>query len=93
MKAENVAGARPGGSVVLPTLPHVIAKKTIHPAWPSFQSARGRAIRYGPETCPRTLDILGRFGGVLIDPKFTRRDVDDIIAAIRKVYPAVMAAA
>jgi hypothetical protein len=25
-----------------------------------------------------------------MDPKFTRQDVDDIIAGIRKVYPAVM---
>ncbi len=91
MKAENIAASRPGGSVILPTLPHIMAKKTLHPAWPSFQSARGKAIRYGPETCPRTIDILGRFGGVLMDPKFTPRDVDDIIAGIRKVFPVVMA--
>jgi 8-amino-3,8-dideoxy-alpha-D-manno-octulosonate transaminase len=92
MKAENVAASRPGGSVILPTLPHIVAKKTIHPAWPSFQTARGRAVRYGPDTCPRTVDILGRFGGVLIDPKFTRRDLDDIVAAIRKVYPVLAGA-
>jgi 8-amino-3,8-dideoxy-alpha-D-manno-octulosonate transaminase len=90
MKAENITASRPGGSVILPTLPHIIAKKTLHPAWPSFQSARGKAIRYGPEVCPRTIDILGRFGGILMDPKFTRQDVDDIIAGIRKVYPSVM---
>ena len=93
MKAENIAASRPGGSVILPTLPHIIAKKTIHPSWPSFQTARGKAMRYGPETCPRTIDILGRFGGVLMDPKYTRRDLDDIVAAIRKVYPAVVPAA
>jgi 8-amino-3,8-dideoxy-alpha-D-manno-octulosonate transaminase len=86
MKAENVPAARPGGSVILPTVPHIMAKKTAHPNWPSFQSPRGKAMHYGPETCPRTIDILGRFGGVLLDPKYTRRDVDDIIAAIRKVY-------
>ncbi|MDX1980243.1 MAG: DegT/DnrJ/EryC1/StrS family aminotransferase [Bryobacteraceae bacterium] len=91
MKAENIGAAKPGGSVILPTLPHVMAKKTIHPNWPSFQSARGKAIRYGPETCPRTIDILQRFGGVPLDPKFTRKDTDDIVAAIRKVYPAVIA--
>lgn len=89
MKAENVPAAKPGGSVILPTLPHVIAKKTIHPNWPSFQSPRGKAIRYGADTCPRTIDILGRFGGVLMDPKYTRKDLDDIIAALRKVLPAV----
>lgn len=90
MKAENIPASKPGGSVVLPTLPHVIAKKTIHPNWPSFQTARGKAIQYGPATCPNTIDVLGRFGGVLIDPKFTRKDTDDIVAAIRKVYPTVM---
>ena len=92
MKAENVPASAPGGSVVLPTQPHIIAKHTLHPAWPSFTSERGKAIQYGPEICPRTLDILGRFGGVLMGPKFSRSDVDDIIAAVRKVYPEVMRA-
>jgi len=92
MKAEGVPASRPGGSVILPTLPHIIKKVTAHPDWPSFTSERGRSIRYGPETCPRTIDILGRFAGVSIDPKFTERDCDDIIAAIRKVYPAILGA-
>lgn len=86
MKAENVAASKPGGSVILPILPHIMAK-AVHPDWPSYQSARGKAIKYGPESCPKTIDILGRYGGVLMDPKYTRRDVDDIIAAIRKVFP------
>jgi 8-amino-3,8-dideoxy-alpha-D-manno-octulosonate transaminase len=73
----------------LPTLPHIMAKTGISPRWPSFQSPRGKAIQYGPETCPNTIDILGRFGGVPMDPRFTRRDIDDVVAAIRKVYPAV----
>jgi 8-amino-3,8-dideoxy-alpha-D-manno-octulosonate transaminase len=89
MKAENVTASKPGGSVILPTLPHVIAKKTIHPNWPSFQSAQGKAIRYGADTCPNTIDILQRYAGVLMDPKFTRKDVDDIVSAIRKVHPVV----
>ena len=86
MKAENVPGSGPAGSVILPTQPHIMAKRTLHPAWPSFNTERGKAIQYGPETCPRTIDILGRFGGVLLDPKFTKADTDDIIAAVRKVY-------
>ena len=89
MKAENVAASKPGGSVILPTLPHIMAKQTLHPNWPSFTSPRGKAMRYGPETCPRTIDILQRYGGVLIDPKFSRQDIDDIVKAIRKVYPSV----
>ena len=90
MRAENVPATGPGGSVVLPLQPHIMAKRTVHPAWPSFTSERGRAIRYGAETCPRTVDVLGRFGGVMIDPKYTRAEVTDIVAALRKVYPEVM---
>lgn len=92
MKAEGVPASRPSGSVILPTLPHVIKKVTVHPNWPSFTSERGRSIQYGPQCCPRTLDILGRFAGVSMDPKFTEQDCQDIIKAIRKVYPAVMRA-
>jgi hypothetical protein len=36
--------------------------------------------------------VLGRFAGVSMDPKFTNRDIDDVIAAIRKVYPAIIKA-
>ena len=90
MRAENVPATGPGGSVVLPLQPHIMAKKTVNAHWPSFTSERGRAIRYGAETCPRTVDVLGRFGGVMMDPKYSRAEVADIVAAIRKVYPEVM---
>jgi hypothetical protein len=46
-------------------------------------------MRYGPETCRRTVDVLNRFGGVMMDPKYTQADVADIVAAVRKVYPEV----
>jgi len=92
MRAEGVPASRPSGSVILPTLPHVIKKVTLHPNWPSFTSERGRAIQYGPQCCPRTIDILGRFAGVPMDPKYSEQDCQDIIKAIRKVYPAVMRA-
>lgn len=90
MKAENVPAGPPAGSVLLPTQPHIEAKRTLHPKWPSFTSRRGRAIQYGAASCPRTIDILNRFGGVLLDPKFTRQDTADVVAAIRKVYPAIV---
>lgn len=92
MKAENVPAGAPGGSVILPAQPHIMAKRTLHPAWPVFLTERGKAIRYGPEICPRTIDILGRFGGVSMDPKFSAADVQDVIAAVRKVFPEVMRA-
>ncbi len=89
MKAEGVPASPPGGSVILPVLPHIENKVTVHPKWPSFNTERGRSIKYGKACCPRTLDVLSRFAGVMIDPKFTVVDTNDIIAAIRKVYPQV----
>ena len=64
-------------------------KATIHPDWPSFNSPEGKAIQYGSESCPRTIDILGRTGGVIMDPNFSDDDVKDIVRAIRKVYLAM----
>jgi dTDP-4-amino-4,6-dideoxygalactose transaminase len=89
MRAEGVSAGGPGGSAILPVDKRIETKATIHPAWPSFNSARGKAIRYGSECCPRTIDILGRHGGVIMDPNFTDDDVADIVQAIRKVYLAM----
>lgn len=89
MKAENIPVAPPGGSVVLPVLPYIVNKVTVHPNWPTWTTGRGKTIQYGPASCPRTLDVLDRFAGPAMDPKYTRRETDDIVAAIRKVYPAL----
>ncbi len=86
MKAENVPAQPPFGSVILPIQPYIERKATVHSAWPSFQSERGRTIQYGAACCPRTIDILDRYAGVALDPKFNPRDTADIVAAIRKVY-------
>jgi 8-amino-3,8-dideoxy-alpha-D-manno-octulosonate transaminase len=91
MKSENVPVSRPVGSVVLPVQSYIERKVTVHPAWPTWTSPRGRAIQYGAASCPRTLDILSRFAGPAMNPKYTDQDVSDIIAAIRKVYPRVAA--
>jgi len=89
MKAENVPVLPPGGSVILPVQSYAIAKRTAHPDWPSFNTARGKAMRYGPDTCPQTIAVLNRFAGVSLDPKFSERDAADIVAAVRKVLPTV----
>jgi 8-amino-3,8-dideoxy-alpha-D-manno-octulosonate transaminase len=86
MHAEGISASGPGGSVILPADHRIANKATLHPAWPSFQTPEGKAIRYGSESCPRTIDILGRAGGVVMDPNFTDDDVKDIIRAIRKVF-------
>lgn len=89
MEAEGVPATPPGGSAVLPVEPYIREKATVHPGWPTFLTKEGREIRYGPETCPRTLDILGRHAGVIMDPKFSPEELQDIVRAIRKVYPAL----
>ena len=61
------------------------------PDWPSFNTPQGKAIRYGRECCPQTIDVQERLGGVIMDPKFTDEDLNDIVKAIRKVYLAMYA--
>jgi 8-amino-3,8-dideoxy-alpha-D-manno-octulosonate transaminase len=90
MRAEGVPVSAPGGSVILPVVPEIEQKVTVTPRWPSFAGERGRSIRYGKECCPRTIDILSRFAGVMMNPKYTERDTQDAVAAIRKVYPAIV---
>ena len=92
MKAEGVPVSSPAGSVILPIVPEIEQKVTVTPRWPSFSSDRGKSIRYGRECCPRTIDILSRFAGVMMNPKYTERDADDAIAAVRKVHPAIVQA-
>ncbi|HXK07494.1 MAG TPA: DegT/DnrJ/EryC1/StrS family aminotransferase [Verrucomicrobiae bacterium] len=92
MRAEGVPVSGPAGSVILPVVPEIEQKVTVTPRWPSFASERGQAIRYGSGCCPRTIDILGRFAGVMMSPKYTDRDTEDAVTAIRKVYPAVVKA-
>ncbi len=89
MRAEGVNASGPGGSAILPTAERIEKKVTVHPQWPSFQSPRGQAIQYGPAACPRTIDILSRAGGVIMDPNFTDDELQDIVQAIRKVYLAM----
>ncbi|MCY2995829.1 MAG: DegT/DnrJ/EryC1/StrS family aminotransferase [Planctomycetota bacterium] len=89
LRAEGINGSSPGGSVILPADERIKSKATIHPAWPSFSTPQGKAIKYGAESCPRTIDILGRTGGVIMDPSHTEDDLKDIIRAIRKVFPTV----
>ncbi len=89
LNAEGISARPPGGSAVLPAVPHIENKVTLHPDWPSFNSPQGRAIQYGRESCPRTIDILQRAVGVRMNPSYTEQDVQDIIRAIRKVYVTI----
>ncbi|HWQ53536.1 MAG TPA: DegT/DnrJ/EryC1/StrS family aminotransferase [Bryobacteraceae bacterium] len=91
MKAEGVPVTRPGSAAMLPTVPFIAKKVSPRPNWPTFTTGRGPSIRYGAEICPRSIDIVSRFAGPPIDPKYTKADTDDIVAAIRKAYPAAIA--
>jgi 8-amino-3,8-dideoxy-alpha-D-manno-octulosonate transaminase len=92
MRAENVPGGPPSAVALVPLHPAVEQKLTSHPDWPSFSSERGRSMRYGAECCPKTITIQRRFAGIPLDPRYSHRDTDDIVAAIRKVYPTVVRA-
>lgn len=89
VRAEGISAAGPAGSVILPVSSRIANKSTVHPDWPSFNTPEGKSIRYGAECCPRTIDIINRYGGVTIGPGYTEQDVADVIAAIRKVYLAM----
>ncbi|MEA1950497.1 MAG: DegT/DnrJ/EryC1/StrS family aminotransferase [Planctomycetota bacterium] len=89
MRAEGISAAGPGGSVILPAISRIEQKATVHPDWPSFNTPQGKAVCYGAKAFPRTVDIINRFGGVIMDPNFSDKDLNDIIKAIRKVYLAM----
>jgi 8-amino-3,8-dideoxy-alpha-D-manno-octulosonate transaminase len=92
LRAEGIGSKGPSGSVILPTNERIENKLTVHPGWPSFNSPEGKAIQYGSACCPRTIDILGRYGGVIMDPNFTDDELQDIVKAIRKVFLAMRTA-
>jgi 8-amino-3,8-dideoxy-alpha-D-manno-octulosonate transaminase len=89
LRAEGISASPPGGSVILPIDERVENKVTVHPDWPTFNTPQGKAIRYGAESCPQTIDAKGRLGGVIMDPNFTEDDLNDIVKAIGKVYLAM----
>lgn len=91
MTAENVPMAAPSSATPLPPFPYIENKAVPHPAWPTFNTPRGREIRYGAQCCPRTLDLFNRAATLTIGPKFTQSDLKDIVAAIQKVHAALLA--
>lgn len=78
-----------GGSVLLPVQESVINKHVRHPNWTSFNTPEGKAIQYGKESCRQTLQIYDTFVLVRIGPKYTDKENERIIAAVREVYPMV----
>jgi len=86
LRKRKVPASTLTGSVLLPIEESVINKRTRHRNWPSFNGPEGKAIQYGPDSCPQTLEIFDRFVQVRIGPKYTQRINDHIIDAIRQVH-------
>ncbi|HOL92902.1 MAG TPA: DegT/DnrJ/EryC1/StrS family aminotransferase [bacterium] len=89
LRKWNVPAATLIGSVLLPIQESVIKKQARHPNWPSFNSPEGKAIQYGPECCRQTLDVFDRFVLIRVGPKYTDAINQQIITAVREVYPKV----
>jgi 8-amino-3,8-dideoxy-alpha-D-manno-octulosonate transaminase len=90
MRAENVAAGPSSGSALLPIVPHIEAKQGLEEGWPSFSTPHGKEITYGAQCCPKTQEILDRYVEIYMDPKFSDQDVNDVVAAVRKVYMGVV---
>ena len=88
LNAENISAGKMEGSVILPVAPYIEKKQTVEVNWPSFSSPWAQGLIYGRACCERTLDIYDRYVGIMLDPTFTVQDTNDIVATVRKVYPA-----
>jgi 8-amino-3,8-dideoxy-alpha-D-manno-octulosonate transaminase len=90
MKAENVpmdVGIQ--GTRNLPTMGYIEDKVAPHPQWPSFNTARGKAMKYGAECTPRSIALKNRYASMYIGPKWTDDDLNDVVSAITKVHAAL----
>jgi 8-amino-3,8-dideoxy-alpha-D-manno-octulosonate transaminase len=90
VEAENVSIGSPSSAEVLPPLPYVAQKAVPHPSWPTFNSPRGREIRYGAECCPRSIDLFSRSVRLTIGSRWTESDLKDVVGAMRKVYQSMV---
>jgi 8-amino-3,8-dideoxy-alpha-D-manno-octulosonate transaminase len=90
MDAENVPMSVISASEVLPITPYIATKQAPHPLWPTFNTPRGKAMRYGPDCCPRTVDLWNRSATLSVGPKYSDDDLKDIVAAVTKVHARLL---
>ena len=91
MTAENVPmGIGILGTFNLPTMGYIADKVAPHPQWPSFNTPRGKAMQYGPECSPRSIDLKARYASLYIGPKWTDDDLKDVVSAVTKVHAALL---
>jgi hypothetical protein len=65
-------------------------KEAPHPQWPSFNTPRGKAMKYGAECSPRSVDLKNRYASLYIGPKWSNADLDDVVTAVKKVHSALL---
>jgi 8-amino-3,8-dideoxy-alpha-D-manno-octulosonate transaminase len=66
---------------------YIQARRQTHAGMPPFApDGPGAAARYAPDLCPTTDAIIGSMVAVMITPRLTDADVDDIRAAVVKVW-------
>jgi dTDP-4-amino-4,6-dideoxygalactose transaminase len=68
---------------------YIEKKIAMHPAWPTFNTPHGKAMRYGPGCCPRTAAIFDRVAVIPMGVRDTPADLDQVAAAIRKAHGRV----
>lgn len=91
MTAENVPmGVGIQGTRNLPTMGYIEDKVAPHLHWPSFNTPRGKAMKYGAECCPRSIDLKNRYASLYIGPKWTDDDLNDVVSAVTKVHAALL---
>jgi 8-amino-3,8-dideoxy-alpha-D-manno-octulosonate transaminase len=91
MTAENVpmdVGIL--GTRNLPTMGYIEDKVAPHSQWPSFNTLKGKAMRYGAACCPRSVDLKNRYASLYIGPKWTDDDLKDVVSAVTKVHAALL---
>jgi 8-amino-3,8-dideoxy-alpha-D-manno-octulosonate transaminase len=86
LRKRYVPASTLSGSVLLPVQESVIQKRVRHPDWPSFGESVGKAMRYGPECCPQTLEVFDRFVQVRVGAKYTGRVANYIAEQVREVW-------
>jgi hypothetical protein len=58
-----------------------------HPDMPPFGPGQpGERVRYGPDDCPKTQQIIDSMVCVMISPVLAEADIDDAHRAISKVW-------
>jgi dTDP-4-amino-4,6-dideoxygalactose transaminase len=55
----------------------------------NFPSNQGLTMEYGPDTCPKTLDILNRTFTMSIDPDWTEQQITDVAQKVKAAAKTV----